>query len=69
MAAKVFIVNQEYKAKYKVFLTDQDYKQKNYQLISPGQLVKSEFQANVKVFIVNQEYKADIIISRKNFPK
>jgi len=26
MAAKVFIVEQEYKAKYKVFFVDQDYK-------------------------------------------
>jgi hypothetical protein len=69
MAAKVFIVEQEYKAKYKVFFVDQDYKQKNHQLICPGTLVKSESQADVKVFIVNQEYKADIKITRKNFPK
>ena len=66
--AKVFIVDQEYKAKYKVFFVDQPYKEKNAQLISPGELVKQEHQADVKVFIVGQEYKADIKIMRKNFP-
>lgn len=66
--AKVFIVPQEYKAKYKVFFVDQSYKEKNAQLVSPGELVKQEYQAEVKVFIVDQEYKADIKIMRKNFP-
>ena len=47
---------------------DQAYKEKNAQLISPGELVKNEYKADVKVFIVNQEYKADIKIMRKNFP-
>ncbi len=64
---KVFIVPQEYKAKYKVYFIDQAYKEKNAQLISPGELVKQEYQADVKVFIVDQEYKADIKIMRKNF--
>jgi hypothetical protein len=67
--AKVFIVNQEYKADYKVLLTDQSYKEKNAQIIAGGQLVNQEYQADAKVFIVDQEYKADIIIMRKNFPK
>jgi hypothetical protein len=40
--AKVFIVQQDYKAKYKVFFVDQSYKEKNIQLISPGELVKQE---------------------------
>ena len=66
--AKVFIVPQEYKAKYKVFFVDQSYQEKNAQLISPGELVKQEYQADVKVFIVDQEYKADIKIMHKNFP-
>ena len=65
---KVFIVPQEYKAKYKVFFVDQAYKEKNAQLISPGELVKQESQAEVKIFIVAQEYKADIKIMKKNFP-
>ncbi len=66
--AKIFIVPQEYKAKYKVFFVDQSYKEKNTQLISPGELVKQEYQADVKVFITDKEYKADIKIMRKNFP-
>ena len=66
--AKVFIVPQEYKAKYKVFFVDQAYKEKNTQLISPGELVKQEYQADVKVFITDKEYKADVKILRKNFP-
>ena len=66
--AKVFIVPQEYKAKYKVFFVDQSYKEKNANIISGGELVKQEYQADVKVFIVDQEYKADIKIMRKNFP-
>ena len=65
--AKIFIVPQEYKAKYKVFFVDQSYKEKNTQLISPGELVKQEYQADVKVFITDKEYKADIKIMRKNF--
>ena len=66
--AKIFIVPQEYKAKYKVFFVDQSYKEKNTQIISPGELVKQEYQADVKVFITDKEYKADIKIMRKNFP-
>jgi len=66
--AKVFIVDQEYKAKYKVYFVDHTYQEKNAKLITPGELVTQEYQADVKVFIVNQEYKADIKIMRKNFP-
>lgn len=51
-----------------MFFVDQSYKEKNAQLVSPGELVKQEYQADVKVFIVDQEYKADIKIMRKNFP-
>ena len=67
--AKVYIVDQEYKADYKVYFVSQSYKEKNHQIISPGELVKQEYQADAKVFIVDQEYKADIKIERKNFPK
>jgi len=66
--AKVYIVNQDYKADYKVYFVDQSYKEKNAQLIFPGELVKQDYQADVKVFIVDHEYKADIKIMRKNFP-
>ena len=66
--AKIFIVDQEYKADRKVYFVDQTYKQKNAQIISPGELVQ-EYKADTKVFIVDQEYKADIKIMRKNFPK
>ena len=66
--AKVYIVSQEYQAKYKVFFVDSDSKQKNHQIISPGELVKQEYQADAKVFIVDQEHKADIKITRKNLP-
>ena len=65
---KVYIVNQEYKAKYKVFFVDQQYKEKNAELIKGCKLVNQEYQADIKVFIVSQEYKADIKIMRKNFP-
>lgn len=67
--AKVFIVDQDYKAQYKVYFVDQPHKEKNAQLIAGGELVKYDYQADVKVFIVDQEYKANILIMRKNFPK
>jgi 16S rRNA G966 N2-methylase RsmD len=67
--AKVFIVPQEYRAKYKVFFVDQPYKEKNAEIIKGGQLVKLEFQADTKVFIVEHEYKADIKITMQNFPR
>ena len=67
--AKIFIVDQEYKADRKVYFVDQAYQQKNAQIISPGELVRYDSQADIKVFIVDQEYKADIKITRKNFPK
>ena len=65
---KVYIADQEYKAKYKVWFCDQAYKEKNAEIIKGCQLVKQEYQADIKVFIVSQEYKADIKIMRKNFP-
>ena len=67
--AKVFMVNQEYKADKKVYFVDYAYKEKNAALISPGELVRYHYQADTIVFIVDQEHKADIKIMRKNFPK
>jgi hypothetical protein len=67
--AKVFIVNQEYKANYKVFFVDQPYKEKNAQIIAGGELVDQDYKADVKVFIVDQDYRADLKIMRKNFPR
>ena len=52
---KVYIVDQEYKAKYKVWFCDQAYKEKNAEIIKGCQLVKQEYQADIKVFIVSQE--------------
>lgn len=66
--AKVFIVDQPYKAKYKVYFVDQPYQEKNAQIIAGGKLVKNEWEADEKVCIVQQEYQADIKITRKNFP-
>lgn len=68
MSGKVYIVDQEYKARYKVFFVDQQYKEKNAEIIKGCKLVNQEYQADIKVFIVSQEYKADIKIMRKNFP-
>ena len=67
--AKVFIVNQDYKADFKVYFADQAHKERNTQLISPGSLVDQDNKADVKVHIVDQEHKADIKIMRKNFPR
>lgn len=69
MAAKVFIVDREYKADYKVFFVERDYKEKNAGIISGGQLVDRDYKADVKVFIVDREYKANILITHKHFPK
>jgi len=66
--ARVFIVDQGYKADYKVYFVDQAHQEKNAALIAGGELVKYEHQANAKVYIVNREYQADIKITRKNFP-
>ncbi len=52
---KIYIVDQEYKAKYKVWFCDQAYKEKNAEIIKSCQLAK-------------QEYQTDIKIMRKNFP-
>lgn len=68
MGDKVYIVDQQYKAKYKVFFVDQQYKEKNAEILKGCKLVNYEYQADIKVFIVNQEYQADIKIMRKNFP-
>jgi hypothetical protein len=67
--AKVYIVDKDYKADHKVCFVSQGYQEKNTQLITPGELVRQEYQADVKVFIVDQEYKATIKIQRKNFPR
>jgi len=66
---KLFIVSHEYKADYKVCFTEHDYKQKNHQLLLGGELVKQEYQADYKLFITEHEYQADILITRKHFPK
>ncbi|MFH0789993.1 MAG: hypothetical protein V2B13_20575 [Pseudomonadota bacterium] len=50
--AKVFIVDQAFKAKYKVFFVDQPFREKNASLIAGGKLVKNEYEAELKVFIV-----------------
>lgn len=68
MNDRIYIVDQEYKAKYKVYFVDQQYKEKNADLLKGCKLVSQEYQADIKVYIVNQEYKADIKILRKNFP-
>ena len=67
--AKVFIVNHDNQADYKVYFVDQDYKEKNTVLITPGILVDHDNQADIKVFIVNHDNQADILITRKHFPK
>ena len=69
MGTKVFIVDRDYKADYKVFFVEQDYKEKNASIISGGQLVDRDYKADVKVFIVDRDYKANILITRKHFPK
>ena len=66
--AKVFIVPYESQAKHKVYFCDYVSQQRNHQIISPGELVKYESQADVKVFIVKYESQATIKIMRKNFP-
>ena len=50
--AKVFIVSYESQAKHKVYFCDYESQQRNHQIISPGELVKYESQADIKVFIV-----------------
>ncbi len=69
MPAKVFIVDQSYKADYRVCFVDHDYQQKNHQLLTGGKLAKNSYEADVKVCIVAQAYQADILITRKNFPR
>ena len=65
---KIFLVKQEYKAKYKVCFVNQSYKEQNAEIISGGELVDQEHKADIKIFIVDQEFKADIKIMHKNFP-
>ncbi len=67
--AKVFIVDQHYKADYKVYFVDHPSMEMNAQIIAGGELVNEELEANVKIFIVDREYKADIKIMREHFPK
>jgi hypothetical protein len=64
---KVFITDRENRANYKVFFVRSDAQQKNHQLIYPGELVRSENQAEFKVFITDRENNADIKITPKNF--
>jgi hypothetical protein len=65
--AKVYIASSDYKADYKVYFVNERYKEANTALISPGELVKSDYQANVKVFITDHEYQAQIKIMREHF--
>jgi len=67
--AKVYIVNEAYKADHKVYFVDYPYQEQNAQLISPGELVSQEYQADLKLKIVDHDYEATIKIMRKNFPK
>ncbi len=69
MGAKVYITEREGRADYKVYFVERDREQKNHQLITDGQLVNSESRANVKVAIVKRPREANILITRKNFPK
>ncbi len=69
MAAKVFLVKYKNQADYKVFFVDYDSHQKNHQIIEGGKLVKYVSQADVKLFTVKYKSQADILITRKNFPK
>ena len=69
MSAKVFIVQYETQADYKVFFVDSDSQQKNQQIIAGGKLVDYESQADAKVFIVDYASQANVLITRKNFPK
>ena len=66
--AKVFVIDQPYKAKYKVYFVDQSYQEKNAAIIAGGKLANNEWEADTKVCIVQQEYQADIKITRMNFP-
>lgn len=69
MGAKVYITEREGRADYKVYFVERDREQKNHQLITDGQLVASESRANIKVAIVKRPREANILITRKNFPK
>lgn len=66
--AKVFIVKHEYQAGYKVCFARHEYQEKDAEIITGGNLVDRESQADVKVFIVKHEYQATITITRENFP-
>lgn len=66
--AKVFIVDQPYKAKYKVYFLDQPYQEKNAAIIAGGKLVKNEWEADVKVCILQQEDQAVVKNTCENFP-
>ncbi len=71
--AKVYIESQEYKVEsgkgFKVFFVDAEYKEMNKQIIQGGELVNSDYKADVIVYITDKEHKANIKITRKNFPK
>ena len=67
--AKIFIVKYEHQAERRVYFVDHAYQEQNAALISPGELVRYDHQADIKVFIVKYEHQADIKIMRKNFSK
>jgi hypothetical protein len=67
--AKVYVESRDYKADYKVYFVNDQCKEANVALITPGELVKNDYQANVKIFITDKEYEAKIKIMREHFPK
>lgn len=69
MAAKVWMANSKYDADYKVYFVESRFQEKNAEIIAGGKLVSNKYQADVKVFIVQNKYDAQILITRKNFPK
>lgn len=69
MTAKVWIANSKYDADYKVYFVESRVQEKNAEIIAGGKLVSNKYQADVKVFIVQNKYDAQILITRKNFPK
>lgn len=67
--AKVFIVDYKNQADYNVCFVKYNNEEKNEAIIEGGKLVKYGSQADVKVCIVDYKNQADILITRKNFPK
>ena len=67
--AKVFIVKYQSQDARNVCFVDYPSQEQNAEIITPGELVQYESQADVKVFIVEYPSQANIKIMRKNFPK